>query len=287
MDMNKFFYDLDHLLADKKFAEAEEYMKDGLKKAEEECDAGATISICNELGGYYRATSRYAEGIPLYEKALELIYQLGLNGTEHHGTTLVNYATTVTLIGDIEKALQLDTAAATIFAEAGFSMDYRLATLYNNMSFLCMDLGHYEEAETSLNDALYILKALDETEIDVAVTYSNLANVYIAMDKLDEAKMSVKMALDLFITESGRNDVHYAGAVNTLGEIYFREGNYEKASALFEEAMSLTARDYGAETQSYAILCENLAACLENMDRPDEAAAYRQKAAEILKGIGL
>ena len=65
MDMNKFFYDLDQLLADKKFAEAEEYMKDGLKKAEEECDAGATISICNELGGYYRATSRYAEGIPL------------------------------------------------------------------------------------------------------------------------------------------------------------------------------------------------------------------------------
>ena len=32
---------------------------------------------------------------------------------------------------------------------------------------------------------------------------------------------------------------------------------------------------------------KNLAACLENMDRPDEAAAYRQKAAEILKGIGL
>ena len=28
MDMNKFFYDLDQLLADKKFAEAEEYMKD-------------------------------------------------------------------------------------------------------------------------------------------------------------------------------------------------------------------------------------------------------------------
>ena len=129
MDMNQFFYDLDQLLADKKFEEAEEYRKNGLKKAEDDCDAGATIAICNELGGYYRATSRYAEGIPLYEKALELIYQLGLNGTEHHGTTLVNYATTVTLIGDVQKALELDTAAATIFAEAGFAMDYRLATL--------------------------------------------------------------------------------------------------------------------------------------------------------------
>lgn len=287
MDMNRFFYDLDQLLSDKKFDEAEEYMKQGLAQAEEECDAGATISICNELGGYYRATSRYAEGIPLYEKALELIYQLGLNGTEHHGTTLVNYATTVTLIGDIEKALKLDTAAATIFAEAGFAMDYRLATLYNNMSFLCMDLGHYQEAETTLNDALYILKALDDTEIDVAVTYTNLAGVYLAMDRLDEAKVSIKNALDLFITESGRDDVHYAGAVNTLGEIYFREANYEKAAALFKEAMNLTVRDYGADTQTYAILCQNLAGCLEAMDQKEEAEEYRQKADEILRGIGL
>jgi len=287
MDMNRFFYDLDQLLSDKKFNEAEEYMKQGLAKAEKECDAGATISICNELGGYYRATSRYAEGIPLYEQALELIYQLGLNGTEHHGTTLVNYATTVTLIGDIEKALQLDTAAATIFAESGFAMDYRLATLYNNMSFLCMDLGHYKEAETSLNDALYILKALDDTEIDVAVTYTNLANVYLAMDQLDEAKVTIKQALDLFITESGRDDVHYAGAVNTLGEIYFREENYEKAAALYEEAMCLTARDYGAETQSYAILCENMAACKEALGDAGEAASYRKKAEEILWRIGL
>ena len=287
MDMNSFFYDLDQLLAEKKFDEAEEYMKQGLAKAEEECDAGAVISICNELGGYYRATSRYAEGIPLYEKALELIYQLGLNGTEHHGTTLVNYATTVTLIGDVEKALQLDTAAATIFSEAGFAMDYRLATLYNNMSFLCMDLGHYEEAETSLNDALYILKTLDETEIDVAVTYTNLAGVYLAQNKLDEAKVTIKQALDLFITESGREDVHYAGAVNTLGEIYFREENFEKAAALFKEAMSLTVRDYGMETQTYAILCQNLAGCLDAMDQNQEAEEYRRKAAEILRGIGL
>jgi len=287
MDINGFFYDVDQLLSEKKYTEAENYMKNALAEAEEACDAGATISICNELGGYYRAVSRYSEGIPLYEKALELIYQMGLNGTEHHGTTLVNYATTVTLIGDIEKALALDKAAAAIFAEAGFALDYRLATLYNNMSFLCMDLGHYEEAQTSLNDALYILKTLPDTEIDVAVTYSNLAGVYLAMNQVDEAKVTVKKALDLFITESGRNDVHYAGAVNTLGEIYFKEGIYDKAAALFEEAMALTARDFGDRTQSYAILCRNLAACYEEMERFDDAANFTRLADDIFREIGL
>ncbi|MGN0714937.1 MAG: tetratricopeptide repeat protein, partial [Anaerovoracaceae bacterium] len=164
---------------------------------------------------------------------------------------------------------------------------YRLATLYNNMSFLCMDLGHYEEAETSLNDALYILKALDDSEIDVAVTYSNLANVYLAMNRLEEAKVTVKKALDLFIAESGDTDVHYAGAVSTLGAIYFREENWEKAAALMETALKLNARDYGEENQSYAILSSNLADCLEKMGRQAEAEEYRRKAAAIMERIGL
>ena len=287
MDMNGFFYQVDQLLMEKKIDEAEKYMKDSLAQAEEECDAGAIISICNELGGLYRALSRYDEGIPLYEKALQCIHDLGLDGTEHHGTTLVNYATTYTMMGDVPKALELDTEAAGIFSSAGFAMDYRLATLYNNMSFLCMDLGHYEEAETSLNDALYILKALDDSEIDVAVTYSNLANVYLAMDRLEEAKVTVKKALDLFIAESGDTDVHYAGAVSTLGAIYFREENWEKAAALMETALKLNARDYGEENQSYAILSSNLADCLEKMDRKAEAEEYRRKAASIMERIGL
>lgn len=287
MDMNVFFYEVDQLFAEKKLDEAEEYMKNALAQAEEECDAGAVISICNELGGFYRAFSRYSEGVPLYEKALQCIHDLGLDGTEHHGTTLVNYATTITQMGDIQKALALDTEAAGIFASAGFALDYRLATLYNNMSFLCMDLGHYEEAETSLNDALYILNTLDDTEIDVAITYANLACVYVAMNKLAEAKVTVKKALDGFIAESGDTDVHYAGAVCTLGEIYYKEEDYEKAAALFEKAMELTRRDYGDRTQSYAILCRNLAACYEAMGNPDDAAKSNQLADEIMQEIGL
>jgi hypothetical protein len=51
--------------------------------------------------------------------------------------------------------------------------------------------------------------------------------------------------------------------------------------------MKLTARDYGAETQTYAILCQNLASCLDELERSEEAENYRRKADEILRGIGL
>ena len=287
MEMNNFYYQVDRLFEEKKLNEAEEFMKETLAQAEAESDAGAVITVCNELGGYYRAVSRYSDGIPLYEKALKLMRDMGMARSEHYGTTLVNYATTYTMAGDTIKALNLYTEAAEIYAEAGLGADYRLATLFNNMSFLCQDLEDYPQAQEYLEKSLFILKGLEESEIEVAITYSNLANVYLAMDRIDEAKVSVKKALDLFIGESGDSDVHYAGAVCTLGEIYFKEADYEKAAALFRESMKLTERDYGEDNLSYAVLCENLALCLKELGDEEEALSFENKASDIKERIAI
>ena len=287
MEMNNFYYQVDRLFEEKKLNEAEEFMKETLAQAEAESDAGAVITVCNELGGYYRAVSRYSDGIPLYEKALKLMRDMGLARSEHYGTTLVNYATTYTMAGDTIKALNLYTEAAEIYAEAGLGADYRLATLFNNMSFLCQDLEDYPQAQEYLEKSLFILKGLEESEIEVAITYSNLANVYLAMDRIDEAKVSVKKALDLFIGESGDSDVHYAGAVCTLGEIYFKEADYEKAAALFRESMKLTERDYVEDNLSYAVLCENLALCLKELGDEEEALKFENKSYEIKGRIAI
>ena len=178
---------------------------------------------------------------------------------DSHGTTLINFATTYTMIGESEKALRLDMQAADIFSNVGLDTDYRLATLFNNMSFLCEDLGELDSAAEYLNRALYILNALEESQIEIAITYTNLANIYLEQDQLNEAKVTVKKALDIFIKETEGLDVHYSAAVCALGEIYYKENNYEKAVSLFEKALELTKRDYGDSTLSCAILLENIA----------------------------
>ena len=287
MEMNNFYYKVDKFFEEKKPAEAEQYMKDTLAQAEAECDAGAIITVCNELGGYYRATSRYAEGIELYEKALKIMKEMGLGASEHYGTTLVNYATMYTMMGDLIKALNLYTEAAEIYAEAGLGGDYRLAALFNNMSYVCQDLQDYPQAQEYLEKTLFILKSQPDSEIEVAIANTNLAGVYLAMDMIDEAKVTIKKALDIFITESGNSDVHYAGAVCTLGEIYFKENVFDKALALFKEGLSLTERDYGTENLSYAVLCDNAAVCLKEMGQAEEAAEFEAKAAAIKERIAL
>lgn len=287
MNMNDFFQRLDQLFAEKKMTEAESYMKASLAEAEAEGDLGAVITICSELGGYCRVTSRFQEGIALYEKALACIRQLGLTGSEHHGTTLMNYATTYTMTGDSEKAMALYSQAAEIFRRAGFETDYRLATLYNNMSLLCQDSGKYDEAAENLTCAMSILQQLSESEAEQAITWSNLAQVHMLRGSLAEAREAVAKSLDLFTAASGDSDVHYAAAVNVLGEIYYKEGNFTEAIQQFEKAMALTSRDFGETNLSYAVLCENLAKCLAKTGDSEKAEAYARQAASIRERIRL
>ena len=81
MDIQMFFNTLDRLFSEKRPQEAEAFMRERLSQAEKESDAGAVVTICNELGGYYRAVSRYEEGVPLYQRALQIIADLHQEGT--------------------------------------------------------------------------------------------------------------------------------------------------------------------------------------------------------------
>lgn len=288
MNMNGFYHKIDAFFEAKDFAGAENFMKESLAQAEFEEDASATVTICNELGGFYRAFSRYNEGIPLYEKALGCIRRLGMENSEGHGTTLLNFATTLAIVGDSQRALDAYQHAAGIFEGPAYAKDYRLATLYNNMSSLYQDLNRLDESEKYLRKAMSILETLQQSEIEIAITWSNLAGVYLSMGTghLQDAKEAAQKAIALFNEVSGDKDVHYAPSVSALGEVYYLEGDFKAAEEQFRKSMELSVRDYGDQTLGYAVLCSNLAATLEAQGRKEEAADYLAKAASIKERIG-
>lgn len=288
MNMNGFYEQIDNYFAVKDFAGAEHLMKSTLAQAEAEQDHAATVTVCNELGGFYRAFSRYSEGVPLYQKALQCLRLLGMENTDAHGTTLINYATTLAIIGDNQKALDAYQHAAEIFSSGAYARDYRLATLYNNMSSLYQNMQQLDKAETYLYKAMEILEALSESEIEIAITWSNLAGVYLAMNeahRLPDARKAAEKAITCFIEASGDSDVHFSAAVTALGDVFYREGLYDDAEIQFRKAMDLTKRDYGDQTLGYAVLCDNLAQTLQALGREDEAAGFTAQAAAIKERI--
>ena len=127
------------------------------------------------------------------------------------------------------------------------------------------NLREYADAEDYLKKALHILENLSESEIETAITYTNLAVLYMEENRLDEAETHLKKALDIFITESGDRDVHYAAAISALGELHFMRGDYTSAASDFEKALALNIRDYGENTDTSRTLAANLQLCREKL----------------------
>lgn len=285
MDINQFFSRLDALFANKEMQEAEIYMKESLEGAEHSGDLSSAAAICNELGGYFRKLSRYKEGAALYEKALAYIEQLGLSGSEHHATTLMNYATTCTQAGEREKALDFFQRAAEIFTEKGLTGDYRMASLYNNISSLYQDAGDLQSAENHLRLALSVLEGLTGTEVEAAITYTSWAQLCLAADRLADAEEKALLALAAFEKAGCGRDTHYAATINVLGKINYIKGDYPAAAAQFKEAMELIKQEFGDGNMSYAVLCDNTARCYRQLGDAGLAETFADKANAIYKRI--
>ena len=210
MTINEIFDHIDEMFAEKRISEVEPFLSQQLRLAETAGEQDKVIAICNELGGLYRATGRYDKGIPLYQKALDAIGSLDMNGTEAHATTLINFG--------------------------------------NNMSILCQDSGDRPQAIEHLQKALDILQCLEDSETEIATTYSNMAQIYLLDNDLQKAADACGLSVSLFEKISGDSDVHYSAAIETRGQISLIRGEKDKALADFRKALSLIERDYGRDT---------------------------------------
>jgi len=261
MDLNKFFYELDELLSKGKGEEAIAYIQKSMEEARALDDTKALIAIYNEAGGLCRDFSRYEEAENYYTEAISLIIDMGAGGSESHGTTLINYGTCLANWQKYDEATEMFGMAASILAGLGMGTDYRMAALYNNMSWVMQEQGNLNDAGEYLNKALFLLKAIPESEGEQAASYTNLANLYWEQGLLDEAKVTLIKAIEIYKEQVYlRSEGRYAAAIATLANIYFSEENYERAATLCKEAMKELEAEFG-KNDAYLVIEANLEEC--------------------------
>lgn len=261
MDINRFYETLDKLYAGKESHKAEQYLQNCLEDARFDGDYGALILICNELGGYYRAVGKHEEGVPLYLLALDCIKYLGMEGTENHATTLVNQATNYAVWGKPQEALEIFEKAAQILKNLGIEVDFTMATLHNNMSILCQDMGDLSGAAVHLDKALKILCQLDDTYIEVATTYTNMAQIQLALGDTESALNFAEKSLEMFDAAKALDDVHYSAALEIYGQICMALGKYTDALVSLQKARMLVERDYGKDAAAYDAVSKTIEEC--------------------------
>ena len=211
-------------------------MKEGLDSG----NKSLCLMMCNEMEGLYRNTGRVAQAVDMADMALSLIAGMGLDGSIHHGTTLLNAATARRMAGDVEKALSQYREAEAIFKNLGKTDGYEMASLYNNISQIYQEQEEHEKALESLDKALELIKKMENSEAEVATTHVNRALSLMALGRLDEADEELKESLTFYASPEGVQSGHFGSALAAAGELAWRRGNYDQAIGLLEKALMVT-----------------------------------------------
>ena len=112
-----------------------------------------------------------------------------------------------------------------------------------------------------LNRALLLLNAVPDSEGEQAASLTNLANLYWEQGLLDEAKVTLLKAVEIYKEQVYlRREGRYAAAIATLANIYFSEENYERAAILCKEAMNEIEAEFG-QNDAYKVIEANLEEC--------------------------
>ena len=251
------FQELDRFFSRNDIKGAESYLTDLLHAAAAQKELPLMLSVSNELGGIFRVTNRLSEAAKLYLSALEMISVLHLEQTVSHGTTLLNYAGVLAESGEFQKALDLYKQAEVIYDRLGIQDAYQRAALSNNISHMLDKLNQNQEALGYAKESLELILALPGAEVEKATSYATLAARQMKVGNIHEATNNVLESERIFTSLSGPLHPHYAGALNTKGELYCKTGKTQEAEAAFRKALEVVESSQG-KNQAYDKIQENL-----------------------------
>lgn len=191
------------------------YMKKGmLDEAIKEYKVATKLqpvdSMHNDLGHAYAKKGWLGRAIKEYMKALRL--------NPDYAKAYYNLGHAYAQQGRLNEAVQGYLKAATL--------NRNYAEAHNNLGLVYAQQGRFNEAVREYQTALRL-------KPDLLEAYNNLAIYYLDHDgsKLHEAISLVKTALSI--------NPSFADALNTLGEVNLKLGNFEKALDNFDRALEI------------------------------------------------
>ena len=176
INTRRFIEKLDEYYSKNDYDGAERHLKYWESEASAGNDLRGLFTVYNEMMGLYRKTNRFAPAVASAEKALSLITALGIENSSAAGTAYVNTATVYKTFGKSEIAMPWFEKAKDIYEKELDGSDSRLGGLYNNMALSLSDLKKYDEALSYFEKAVRIMKQNKNGELEVAISYLNMAN---------------------------------------------------------------------------------------------------------------
>lgn len=194
------------------------------------------------------------------------------------GNENLRYAELALALGSVEQELANYSVAQPLL-EKGLSIVERLlgekhlttVISLTKLAFFYKYRGRYSDAEALYLRALTISLQLEENSLYTSQLQNNLAELYRAQDRLEEAAPLYFHALKTLEEFFGYHHRLIATALNNLANLYRTIGRFEDAEALHLRAVEIDERECGKEHLDTAISLNNLAELYRMQGRYEEA----------------
>ena len=264
MNIEQVLRELDGLFGEHDMEKVEAFLVAKIDEASAMRDYSAMITLLNEIIGHYRETGEFEKSISCCKQVLMLMDQLGLQGSVEYATTLLNVANACRAAGLLRESMTYYEEVRKIYDGQISPVDFRYASLFNNMSLLFQEMGDFESACDCLERALGIVMQYPQARIEAAVTYTNLAASQLRLGRYEEAIQNLYRAFSIFEMDEEK-DYHYSAALSAMGEAKYLAGDLEESVAYYKKALYEIERNVG-RSKAYEITLQNLHAVMTKME---------------------
>ena len=232
---------LDELLGRNDYDAAERHLLYWLGEAQAVNDKRCRMLLLNELAGLYRKLGREENALETVSSLLDLITDMGIENNIGAGTTYINCATVYKAFGKADKALPLFEKAKSVYEKELNADDKRFGGLFNNMALALVDLERYGEAYELYDKAISVMENADDGDLEVAITYLNIASAKEtelgAVESDTEVKEYLEKAMKIFDEHENR-DGYYAFVCEKCASVFGYFGYF-----IYEKDLEKRARD--------------------------------------------
>ncbi|KAJ7383720.1 hypothetical protein OS493_026250 [Desmophyllum pertusum] len=157
-----------------------------------------------------------------------------------------------------------------------------VASTYNNLGIVHMDLGDLEQAKECHDRALAIrLEKLGPEHVDVASTYNSLGLVHKDLGDLEQAKEYYDRARVILLEKLGPEHVNVASTYNNLGLAHWHLGDLEQAKEYHDRARAIRLEKLGPEHVDVASTYNNLGIVHRDLGDLEQAKECHDRALAI------
>lgn len=243
----------------------------------------ALASVYTNLGYMERQRLDYDKALEYYEKSLTLAPDTLL---ENAAITYANISAIYYYKSQFGEAEEYLDKAIELAARKDDKL--ALASLYSNRGVYLNALGKEKEALDYYEKALALQKEiLPSCHPDIALTLTNIAEIYHSMSRMKERLENISQALDIYQKTYGEMHPRVAGCYLNIADIFSSAGLYDKALTFANKSWEINSTFYPETSEEYASCCISLGLIYSGLKNKTLALEYYIKAKEISETLGL